>query len=466
MVLWRSRCELAPLFAPEPEAADSFGTLNWSYTENGTPWPTPRRGWFTLFARLPRGARAGNAVVAARVSEALRAAGLVARAANVAQRERAGALFPQLTVSSDALVACTDARGKTLCRVAVSDRWVPAPAAGMAARPRFGNHIVLTWCPRDGGGAAAGGVTFTAVRKALRAAFAPLAAAGDDDGGAPSAPAAADAGAGWACCTVPHAEARVPVAGHPELILSAQSGDAPDEPPADASAAGRRTAHRTGLSTMWRLLRRKDGAARESAAGAAAADDIDDADAEEVARCLMTYESGDVGAIGPTIELMGVRRSCRGAGLGRVLHAAIAAELLDPLRGWMPQDARIGMQVSYVTASHGFFEKLGYLWAEETEDGKPGDPAAAMRAAMASGGAGADMLFAMRGMTGRSREDGVLPLHRAHARSACGAGATSGGKLLVCARCRCALFFSVECQRAAWSAHKPECRKLTRVFKR
>jgi hypothetical protein len=446
--LWRARCELAPLYAPEPEGRDSFGDINWAFSENGTPWPTPRAGWFTLFARLPRSARAGNAAVAARAATALRDAGLVARSAAVAQRERAG--------SSDAQVKCKDASGHTLCRFAVSDQWVAAPAAGMAARTRFGNHIVLMWCPKAGGSGAGAGAS-KAVRNALRAAFAPHAAAGDDEGGsgsgssapaAPAAPAApVDAGAGWACCTVPHIEARVPVAGRPELTLAATSGDAPDEPPVED--ARRRSEHETGLATMWRLLRRTEG----------------DAEEEEVARCLMTYENCDVGAIGPTIELFGVRNRCRGAGLGRTLHAAIAAVLLSPHRGWMPQDARIGMQAAYVTASHGFFEKMGYLWAEETEDGKPLDAAAAMRAAMAGGAAGADMMLAMRGMTGRKQEDGVLPLHRVHVCSACGAGAPAGGKLLVCARCRCVLFCSVACQRAAWSGHKPECRKLTRVFK-
>jgi hypothetical protein len=467
--LWRARCELAPLYAPEPEGPESFGKLNWAFTENGTPWPTPRRGWFTLFARLPRAARADTAAVAARAAKALRAAGLVARATAVAQRPRENALFPAVTMNSDVLMACKDANGHTLCRFAVSDRWVPAPAAGLAARPRFGNHIVLTWCPKDGGGSGAGGGggAHTAVRKALRAAFAPLAAAaGDDDddegsggGGATAAPAAADAGAGWACCTVPHAEARVPIAGRPELTLVAESGEAPDKPPVELSSSGRRrTEHLTGLATMWRLMRRK-----ERGAGAAASE-VEEEE-EEVARCLMTYQSMDVGAIGPTIELLGVRNRCRGAGLGRALHAAIASELLSPHRGCMAQDARIGLQASYVTSSHGFFEKVGYLWAEETEDGKTGDPVAAIRAAMAGGGAGADMMLAMRGMTGRKQEDGVLPLHRAHACSACGAGAPAGGKLLVCARCRCALFCSVACQRAAWGEHKAECRKLTRVFK-
>ena len=59
------------LLAPRPEAPDSFGRVNWECVDNGTPLPTPRAGWFSLFARLPAAARGPNEAIMQRALRAL-----------------------------------------------------------------------------------------------------------------------------------------------------------------------------------------------------------------------------------------------------------------------------------------------------------------------------------------------------------------------------------------------------------
>ena len=410
----RSACELAPLFAPEAEEDDSFGQLNWGYAENGTPWPTPRRGWFTLFARLPRRARAANAAVARRVATVLTRAGLVA------QTRTATPAHATMFESGDVVMQCADAAGHLLCTVEVSDRWVPAPCAGAA--DRFGNFITLTWCYPEGALAAV-----RSVKAALKAAF----AAQDE----PAGEHAAGAMAGFGTTLLQHRVSLLSVAGRPDLTLEATCGDAPERPPPEYAAKLRGRDQPRGVATKYRLLQ-------------------GGADGVELARCLVTYCNLDVGMLGPAIELFGVRRSHRGTGLGRVLHDAVVAELLSPV-GWFPHDTRTGLQVSYVISGHAFFEKLGYLWAHELPDAS--SPQQLLDEAL-SGGVPTDtrnLVQLMTACNNRGQEDAVLPLHRMRACGACGA---TDRKLNVCSRCHCALFCDTKCQKAGWREHKQECR--------
>jgi hypothetical protein len=254
---------------------------------------------------------------------------------------------------------------------------------------------------------------------------------------------------GWACCAVPHMRSRTAVTGHPELELEAISGEGPDTP--SRTLPKREVA--TGLSTIWLLWR----------------------GSELVAKALMTYRNADVRVFGPAIELIGVKMCRRGQGLGLLLHKAIETELLRPKVGRMPSDSRIGLQAVYVTGYHRFFEKLGYLWSEETADGKSNmaDAMAAVMGGMPGGGGSLNAQDMARfvespGVTGRRNEDGILPLFRTSACAACGAAAgpeQPALKLLWCSQCRCTQFCSPACQRAAWPVHKQDCRKLGRVFK-
>lgn len=435
--LVRTRCELARLMAPPPEAPGSFGRVNWECVDNGTPWPTPRAGWFTLFARLPAAERGSNEVIALRALRALeplREEMRLARTALVPQVVNPNRMFPMLSQNSDVKHKGLDAGGRMLFELLVSERWVHAPC--LTAPERCGNLLELTWR------SAARPNLESHMRKALQAEFDPSSSSGAQQLHELS---------GWACCSVPHTRSRVSVKDHPELELEAVSGEGPDRVTPEQLARLHNREALPSLSTIWQLWR----------------------GGEVVAKSLMTYRNMDIKVFGPSIEHFGVRNALRRTGLGTVLHQAIVTELLRPKVGWMPSQGRIGLQAVYATGYHRFFEKLGYLWTEETEEGKSSTQqanASVMASLLSGGGGSAGMDFdalarvaSQPSVTGRRNEDGMLPLFRTLACAACG---TSGAaSLKLCARCKCTYFCGEACQRASWSAHKLDCRKLGRAFK-
>jgi hypothetical protein len=142
----RTRCELAGPLAPPPEALDSFGRLDWMCTDNGTPEPKPRAGWFTLFARLPASARGANEAVAQRALRALaplHAEMGLARTEHVPQVLPPDLLFPDAARNSDVTHVGRAAAGGLLFELVVSERWVPAPCASKPER--YGNLLQFTW---------------------------------------------------------------------------------------------------------------------------------------------------------------------------------------------------------------------------------------------------------------------------------------------------------------------------------
>lgn len=305
---------LHPLFdhARIPSIA---GNLNWDYTESCTPWPTPRSGWATVFARLPLSCHAPNSSVARAALAALAAAGLCGpqrvplRAAPDPQL-----LFPAMSQTND--VTLTLQRPGSTAGAAgllvVSDRWAVAPAGGGSAASQFGNLVELTlYGPGDGDDP-----SVDRAKRAERALRDVLRGPRVEDATLRlSAPQSA-----WSACHVPHASTSVDVpapAGWPpgdKWELRSVTGLAPDVPPPEwATGGGRRGKKpREGLATMWRLVR----------------------GGEEVAQCLMAYANNDLRSHGPTIELLAVKCRHRGRGLGRALHAAIVEQLLGPVDGW------------------------------------------------------------------------------------------------------------------------------------
>lgn len=252
--LWRlrTRCGLAPLMAPRPEGPNSFGRVNWDCITNGTDEPTPRDGWFSLFARLPARERADdNERVLQRVLHAL--APLNAEMGlkctkHVPQVLPRGLLMPSLSQNNDYTHAGLDAAGRQLLRLRVSNRWIPAPCATQPQR--FGNLVELTWRAPEKRNLE------RHLRKALQAEFAPDAVSCRQ----------LEELTGWGCSVVPHTRSRIPVDGS-EYELEAVSGEAPERAGEDSKRE---------LSTLWSLWRGK----------------------EQVAKAVMTYRNVDVTIFG------------------------------------------------------------------------------------------------------------------------------------------------------------------------
>jgi len=414
--------------------------MNFSCIENGTPEPTPRAGWFTLFAWLPAAQRSSNEAVTKRVLSALAPLAEdmgLARTVHEPQVLSLTLLFPMLVQNNDVTHLGKAASGKVLFELVVSDRWVPAPCA--TGKERFGNLLEFTWRSSSGGGKLE-----SRVRHALQAEF---------EGAAPPAgtPSQLRELTAWSCCSVPHTRVRAPLrsSDKPGLELEVISGEAPEKLSEEHMHYLKSRKVDTRLSTRWLLWR----------------GDL------LLAEALMTYRNGDVMVFGPGIELIGVRMSVRNQGFGTLLHKSIVTELLRPKVGWMPSLSRIGLMAIYVFSYHRWFEKMGYLWSDESAEVQA-SAQQSMSAVMAGLAAGRapdpeDLKrFASQASThSRRNEDGILPLFRTNACAACGVVAGPEVKLLLCARCRCTYFCSEACQRGAWAVHKLDCRKLGRVFK-
>lgn len=88
---------------------------------------------------------------------------------------------------------------------------------------------------------------------------------------------------------------------------------------------------------------------------------------ERVGRALLTYQNMEVNTVGPTLEMLEVKRSWRCRGLGTVLLNAVERHCIDAAAA----SERTYVELSFcnVTGSRGFFEACGVLWRESFFEG-------------------------------------------------------------------------------------------------